>query len=177
MKHDAIVHAAGGVLGGTVGTALMLKGMKASQKLPERLKPPPVRRDPGEFMVSRVEQLRGAPLRRGLHDALARGMHWGYGATSGALFGLATSRLRLRTLPAALLAGSVMGTAVWAVGYIGWLPAAKLTPPVWRQGARRVAVSVLGHMAFGIVSAIPVLLLDRRRAEPWWRRALKRIAR
>ncbi|WP_438025268.1 hypothetical protein [Sorangium sp. So ce233] len=173
-----IVHAAGGVLGGTVGTALMLQGMKASQRLPERLKPPPVREDPGEFMVARVEQLRGEPLPRTLRDALAKGMHWGYGVTNGALFGLATSRIHLRTVRAALLAGAAMGTAVWAIGYIGWLPAAKLTPPVWRQGARHVAVSVLGHMAFGIVSAIPILLLDRKGlTEPWWRRALQRITR
>lgn len=178
MKNDVVLHAAGGVLGGAIGTALMLKGMKASQKLPERLKPTQVRRDPGEFMVSRVEQLRREPLPRALRDGLAQGMHWAYGAANGALFGLLTSRIRLRSLRTALLAGAAMGATVWAIGYAGWLPATRLTPPVWRQGGRHVAVSALGHVVFGMVCATPILLLERREmTAPWWRRALRRLPR
>jgi hypothetical protein len=178
MRDNLIFHTASGALGGAVGTALLLKGMKASQKLPERLKPTPVRRDPGEFMISKVEELRGKPLPRALRDSLARGLHWGYGISGGTLLGLVTSRVHVRTLPKALLAGALMGTAVWAIGYIGWLPAAKLTPPLPRQGVRHVAVSVFGHVLFGVVSAIPILLLDRTaRVEPWWKRAWRRVVR
>ncbi|MDI1480281.1 hypothetical protein [Polyangium sp. y55x31] len=175
MRDDAISHVTAGVVGGAVGTALMQRGMKASQRLPERLRPPAVRKDPGEFMVSKLEELRGRPLPRALRDVVAQGLHWGYGVTGGVVLGLATSRRHIPTLPSALLAGATMGTAIWAVGYAGWLPATKLTPPLGRQGARHVAVSVLGHVVFGIVAAAPIFLLDRK-AEPGWKRVLRRLA-
>lgn len=174
MRDTAISHATAGVLGGAVGTALLQRGMKASQRLPERLRPPPVRKDPGEFMVSKLEELRGEPLPRGLRDFLAQGMHWGYGLTGGLVLGLVTSRRHIPTLPSALLAGATMGTAIWAVGYAGWLPAAKLTPPLHRQGAPHIVVSVLGHLAFGLVAVAPIFLLDRK-VEPRFRRVLRRI--
>jgi hypothetical protein len=178
MRDNLISHAASGALGGAIGTGILLQGMKASRKLPERLKPTQVRMDPGEFMVSKVEELRGKPLPRTVRDVLARGMHWGYGTTSGALLGIVTSRLHLRTIPSALLAGPALGTAVWATGYAVWLPAAKLAPPLPRQGGRHVAISILGHVVFGVISAIPVLLLDRSaRAEPWWKRAWRSVTR
>src|SRR5690349_19009278 len=104
MRDTLMSHGAAGVLGGAMGTALVIRGRKASQKLPERLRPTPVRKDPGEFMVSKIEQLRGKPLPRALRDVVAHGMHWGYGMTNGLVFGLVTSRRHLRTLPSALLA-------------------------------------------------------------------------
>jgi hypothetical protein len=175
MRDNMVFHTVSGALGGALGTALMRKGVKASQRLPERFKPTAVRRDPGEFMVAKVEELCGKPLPRRLREALASGLPWGYGVTAGALLGLCTRRSGLRTASSALLAGAALGTALWAVGYAGWLPATKLTPPLQRQGGRHVAVSLLTHILFGVVSAIPLLLLDRKaRVEPWWKRAWRR---
>lgn len=177
MRENTVTHAAGGAVGGALGTMFLLRAMKASRRLPERLKPTMPRKDPGDFMVSKVEELSGRPLPQRAHDALAQAMHFGYGTTAGTLLGLLTTRRRLRTLGEAALAGSLLGTAIWAVGYAGWLPRAKLTPPVGMQGARHVAVSVAGHVAFGVVSALPLLLVDRalgRRRKPWYLRALGR---
>jgi hypothetical protein len=33
----------------------------------------------------------------------------------------------------ALLDGALLDIASWAAGYLGWLPALGLMPPVWRQ--------------------------------------------
>lgn len=177
MRDDVMAHATAGVLGGAVGTALLRQGLKLSHKLPMRLQPTQVRQDPGDFMVMKIEQFRGKPLRRPIRDLIAHGSHWGYGITSGLLLGLVTSRRHVPTFPAALLAGAVLGTGVWAVGYAGWLPAAKLAPPLTRQGGRHIAVSVLGHIAFGLVAVAPILLLDRTAHQPLWKRALRKFIR
>lgn len=177
MRDDVMAHATAGVLGGAVGTALLKQGLKTSEKLPIRLQPTHVRKDPGEFMVMKLEQLRGKPFRRSTRDTIAQGLHWGYGMTSGLLLGLATSRRHVPTLPSALFVGAAMGAGVWAVGYAGWLPAAKLTPPLTRQGGRHIATSVLGHIAFGLVAVAPILLLDRRAHQPLWKRALRKVFR
>lgn len=177
MRDDMMTHATAGVLGGVVGTALLRQGLKASAKLPVRLQPTQVRKDPGDFMVMKLEEFRGKPLPRPVRDLIAQGLHWGYGMTGGLVLGLATSRRHVPTLPAALLAGAALGAGVWAVGYAGWLPAAKLTPPLLRQGGRHIAMSVLGHVAFGLVAVAPILLLDRNRHQPLWKRALRRVLR
>jgi len=177
MRDGVMIHAATGILGGAAGTALLQRAMKASERLPVRLQPTRARQDPGEFMIAKVEQLRGAPLSRGVRDFAVQGLHWGYGMTAGLLLGLATSRRHVRTAPSALLAGAILGTGVWAVGYAGWLPATKLTPPLTRQGGRHIAASLLEHVAFGLVAAVPLLLMDRRMKEPLWRRALRQISR
>ncbi len=177
MRDNMMAHATAGVLGGAVGTVLLKQGLKASSKLPIRLQPTQVRKDPGEFMVMKLEQLRGKPLRRPVRDLLVQGLHWGYGMTSGLVLGLATSRRHVPTLPSALFAGAALGAGVWAIGYAGWLPAAKLAPPLTRQGGRHIAMSVLGHVAFGLVAVAPILLLDRKAHQPLWKRALRTILR
>lgn len=151
--------------------------MKATQKLPIRLQPTQPRKDPGEFMVMKLEQFRGKPLGRTLRDVVVQGLPWGYGMMSGLALGILTSRQHVPTVGSALLTGAAAGAGVWAVGYVGWLPATKLTPPVTRQGGRHIAVSLLGHVAFGLVAVAPILLVDRRTHRPLWKRALRQFIR
>jgi hypothetical protein len=179
MRDGFVSHAAGGVLGGAMGTLFMMNGMKrVGRRLPERLKPTPVRRDPAELMVARMEALHGHPLPRRLHDGLASSLHWAYGIGWGGLLGLATARRPMRSPRDALLAGAALGTLVWAVGYAGWLPATHLTPPLHRQGSRHAATSLIAHVAYGVVSALPILALDRiLRRERGWKRRLRALFR
>lgn len=168
MHDNVMTHATAGIVGGVLGTAILMKGMKASSALPLRLQPTHVRQDPGEFMVTKLEQYRGKPLSRTARDALVQGLHWGYGMTGGLVLGLATSRKHVPTLSSALVAGAAIGAGVWAVGYAGWLPATKLTPPVTRQGGVHIATSLLGHIVFGMGAVAPIFLLDRRKRRfPW----------
>jgi len=177
MRDDRMTHATASVLGGAVGMALLRKGMKASESLPIRLQPTRARRNPDEFLVGKLEALRGKPFSRGVRDFMVQALPYGYGMTSGLVFGIATRRRRLRTAPSALVAGVLLGTGVWALSYAGWLPAAKLTPPLTRQGGLHITASLLGHLAFGLVAAAPVLLADRWARRSWWERALQSCSR
>jgi hypothetical protein len=167
------VRTAVGALGGAAGALIRARSLRASQRLPLRLQPTQPRRDPDAFLVSKLERALHRPLPWKLHGALARGLRVGYGAANGALLALLTRRRALRTAEGTLLVGAALGTAVWVVGYAGWMPRARLVPPLRGQGLRHVLVSVLGFAASGLVTALPVLLLDRAaRQKPWWKRAL-----
>ena len=177
--HDGLgVHTAEGALGGAMGTLFLGRVMRMAQRLPERLKPTTPREDPGEFVIAKLERLLPRPLSPAEREALAQGLHWAYGIAWGGLLGLATARVRIRTIRAALLAGAALGAAVWAAGYAGWMPLARLTPPVQRQGTRHAGMSLLEHVAYGVVSAAPIYLLDRMaRKRPWYERLLEKLER
>jgi hypothetical protein len=70
----------------------------------------------------------------------------GYGMTFGALYGA------LRDGDGnSLVDGLALGLGVWAVGYLGWLPATELMPPIAEQTTEQVAIAVFQHALFGIV--------------------------
>jgi hypothetical protein len=173
--HDGFVrHGAEGVLGGAFGTLLMKQGMMLASRMPPALKPPEVRGDPAEAIVSRLEEARGRPLGGALHARVARALPWAYGISWGGLLGLGVSSLRLKTTRQTLLAGAGMGALAWAVGYVGWLPAMGLARPVKRQGAGHIATSLVTHVLFGVAAAIPIALIDQRRKKrrSWWERLI-----
>ena len=65
-----------------------------------------------------------------------------------------------------------MGTLVWAIGYVGWLPRTGLTRPVTRQGLGHVLTSLVSHVGYGVAASVPILLIDaaRRTRAPWYAR-------
>jgi hypothetical protein len=83
---------------------------------------PPLRQDPGEFMIQQVEEHMVPALRKRLplriEKGAARSLVLGYGATFGALY--AASHPQVQRL---LGDGAALGLATWAIGYMGWLPA------------------------------------------------------
>src|SRR5436853_1439401 len=104
---------------------------------------PPTRQDPGKFMIAKVEKIVHLPEK--LEPAAVKSLQLGYGMTSGALYGA----IRNRTA-STLLDGALLGIAVWAAGYLGWLPATDLMPPITQQSARQVAVPIFTHIVFGV---------------------------
>jgi hypothetical protein len=150
-----------GAAAGLAGT-FVLQGLLAgaSRWAPQTL--PPIRRDPAEFLVEQAEAAL-PPARRAQvpptgRAAAEKGLHLGYGATFGMLYGLAVGER------SPLLAGALLGLATWAVGYLGWLPATGLMPPVHRQEPARVAGPIATHVGFGIATASAFRWLSRRLA-------------
>ena len=139
-----------GAVAGLAGTMTIQTLLKAHQKLaPESL--PPMNEDPGHFMIRKAEQLLPQKARERIHEkaesASAKLLGLGYGMTFGALY----AALRPKTRRP-LLEGALLGIATWAAGYLGWLPGAKLMPPVWKQNATQVALPLAEHALYGVAT-------------------------
>lgn len=139
-----------GAAAGAVATAIVQGAMAGTKKFaPQSL--PPMKEDPGKYMVKKAEQWLPRRTRRKIPDmartAAGIALAFGYGMTFGSLYAI------FRPKDAkALRHGAALGTSVWAAGYLGWLPATKLTPPVWKQKPRQVIPSILTHIIFGVAT-------------------------
>lgn len=94
-------------------------------------------------------------------DVLGAALHFGFGAGLGAVFGLATSGLDRLRLSTALGVG--YATAVYAVSYLGWIPALNIMPTATRDRPGRSVTMLLGHWLFGAVLGALIALGDERR--------------
>jgi hypothetical protein len=124
--------------------------MMASQRFaPETL--PPMKEDPGHYIVKKVKNALPKKVRERVPDKVeetaAAMLAFGYGMTFGSLYAV-TRRQR-----GILLEGPVLGAVTWAAGSLGWLPATKLMPHVWRQKPKEVVPNLLSHILFGLVTA------------------------
>lgn len=149
-RSDLATRAALGMVGGLAGTLAIQALMGASQRwLPQAL--PPVREEPGAFMVEQAERVLPPSVRdhvpEGVEQVAARVLGVGYGLA----FGAAYAMLRPRGGPT-VQDGLILGAACWAAGYLGWLPAMGLIPPVWRQKAPQVIGPAAEHLAYGVAT-------------------------
>jgi hypothetical protein len=139
-----------GVAAGLAGTVVM-QGLQAVGQHVRPQSMPPLRQDPGEFMIQQVEEHLVPALRRRIppliEKAAAHSLALGYGATFGALY--AASRPRVQSL---LGDGAALGVATWAAGYGGWLPATGLMPPITRHTGEQILGAIAGHIMFGITT-------------------------
>jgi hypothetical protein len=119
-----------------------------------------MREHTGEFLVEHAEEALPVAVRRHIPDAAetvaAQGLGLGYGVAFGALYAA------LRPSPgSAALDGAILGLGCWAAGYLGWLPALGLMPPVRRQSPAQIAGPVVDHLAYGVVTALAYDVLRR----------------
>ena len=157
---DFIERAALGAAAGLVGTLGIQVLRTANQKLiPETM--PPIRQDPGEFMVDKAEDMlpdeTRAEIPEAVETAAAKSLAMGYGMTAGALYGALRG-----SSGNALVGGVLLGLGTWAIGYLGWLPASGLMPPVTEHTREQVALSAAQHAVFGLATAALYQWLRRR---------------
>jgi hypothetical protein len=164
-----------GALGGLVGTALMMQGMERfAHKLPEPIRPPTMKGDPAEVLMRKAEKLARLRMRGRAREVVTTGMRWAYGTSWGTLLGFAAPFLK--TWPQAISAGAAMGTVSWAATYGGFLPAAGITEPIYKQRPGGVASSLLSHVVFGIAAVVPMFGAKRLLA-PRPVRGVRRVQR
>jgi uncharacterized membrane protein YagU involved in acid resistance len=85
-------------------------------------------------------------------DALATVLHFGFGATAGAAFGVIAPRPLIVRVPA----GLAYGAAIWGVSYMGWVPALGIMPPADRDRRDRQTVMLAAHLVYGTALAVMV---------------------
>jgi len=121
---------------------------------------PPIRQEPGEFMVEQAEEVLPNNVRDHIppsaEKAAAQMLGLGYGMTFGALY----AAMRPRG-GSPFVDGMVLGAVCWAAGYLGWLPASGLLPPAWKQSSKQVIAPLAEHLVYG---ATTVAAYDALRA-------------
>ena len=100
---------------------------------------------PSEILTATEQLGLGGKLQPPAHTAATLVAHFGYGALTGALYGLLARRI---TLPW-LLTGVGFGMLVWAGSYLGVLPALGILSPATEHPARRNALMVAAHAVWG----------------------------
>lgn len=80
-------------------------------------------------------------------DALGWVAHYAFGALAGALYGVL--RAHVRTPGPGTLHGAGYALGVWAVSYLGWVPALRLLPHATRDRPGRQPSMILAHLVFG----------------------------
>jgi hypothetical protein len=149
-----------GAASGFVGTLSMLGVMAANQKVAPRTMPP-IRKDPGKFLVEQAEGVLPRRVRKQVPERAAavvsQGLGAGYGVTFGALYGLA----RPEGGPV-VRDGVALGLACWATGYLGWLPATRLMPPIWEQEPAQIVLPIVEHAFYGMATVATYNALRHR---------------
>jgi putative membrane protein len=75
--------------------------------------------------------------------------HFAYGAACGGIFAAVRPLLPRSNVAAGLL----LGAAVWAVSYVGIMPALELFPPAKDDSPRRQQVMLAAHAIYGVATA------------------------
>ncbi|MHB0958508.1 MAG: DUF6789 family protein [Pirellulaceae bacterium] len=82
--------------------------------------------------------------------------HFSYGAAAGATYGLLADRLP----GSPVTRGVTFGLAVWAVSYLGWLPAVQILPAATHEPARRNALMIAAHLTWGAATGVMMAALE-----------------
>lgn len=135
-----------GSVGGLAGAASMLPLFEGAKRAGILIETPPLRvvDEAAESAAEATET--GGPVAEGDRVAAAVSSHLLYGAGAGALYGLLQDELAFP----GLVAGPVFGVALWAAGYLGWMPAAGVLPLPWRQRPGDALTPFVAHLAYGL---------------------------
>ena len=105
-------------------------------------------------MERRVEGLLQTKLPETMAGPMNNVMHWGYGISWAAVFGIVTgsaSRSRARL-------GPVFGTVVFLADYVV-LPPTGLYQPIWTYDAKTLGKDWASHLGYGTASGISLRAL------------------
>ena len=143
MKHDdgsVVASVVRGAVAGIGATAAMSVVMLAAQRAGFMQKQPP------EQIVERGADATDTPADENQIDAAATLAHFGFGALAGSVFGLVTRALR-PGVPELLAVPWALG--VWAVSYLGWVPALHIMPRADRDDPGRAWTMIAAHVVYG----------------------------
>lgn len=129
----------------TVPMSVVMKGAQLLLPKRERYALPP------SIITSQAARKAGQPPSSDKeHGVRTLVMHFGVGAGFGLLYGLSTKVAGKRQ--SGPLRGIIFGLLVWAVSYLGIMPALNLYNSPDREPARRHAMMIVAHLIWGITT-------------------------
>lgn len=145
-----------GLAAGVLGTACMTAAQELAAKLQggggeeggdsDERPADPWEQAPAPALVAR--RIARGVFRRDLPaeriGAITNAMHWGYGTSWGAVYGLAEGTAQAP----ALRLGLIFGAGVWVASYLQMVPMGLYEPP-WTYAPKDVAMEVGYHLAYG----------------------------
>lgn len=143
-----------GLLAGLAGTAAMTAYQLAVQRAraqgngakPRAWKDAPAPAQVAKRILTGVFQVPVGLERAG---QLAHAMHWVYGTTCGAAYGLVQGTIER----APLAVGAGFGTGVWTASYGQLVPMGIYEPP-WRYPPAELALDLSYHLVYGVATAL-----------------------
>lgn len=133
-----------GAAGGVLATAAMSLVMLASRRLGLVGKLAP------EHITEEALDAAGAERDQGEEDVATSLAHLAYGTANGAVFGLVGPHLPgPRAVRGLLFAGGLL-----LVSYEGWVPAARILPPLHAQRPGGAWTLITGHAVYGVVLSL-----------------------
>jgi hypothetical protein len=139
MAEDSMLGAATGAAA-TAAMSLPMVAARRAGVIPEL--------PPQDITDDILERTGVGPGRAG-RRSLGWGSHLAFGMAAGAGFGILRDILRPR-LPDPVT-GVVFGLSVWAVSYMGWVPALGILPPPTQDRPGRPVTMLIAHVVFGLV--------------------------
>jgi uncharacterized membrane protein YagU involved in acid resistance len=88
--------------------------------------------------------------------------HFGYGTATGALFAPLSRQLPVPRV----ISGIAYGVGVWAVSYLGLLPALNILRPATKHPAERNALMIVAHVIWGATLGLTLDALRDKDARP-----------
>jgi hypothetical protein len=152
-----------GVVAGVAGTGVMtayqlavakLQGRPLSTPVPHRWADAPAPAQVAKKAADAIGQ--GRRFTREDVPLLTNAMHWLYGITWGAFYGLAAGKAH----PDPVAGGVAFGTGVWGASYAELVPLGVYEPP-WRSPPKELAVDLSYHVVYGLAVAAAYAALDR----------------
>jgi putative membrane protein len=144
MRDDVSSRLLTGAVAGFAATVPMTVAMEAMHRRlppPQRYPLPPRRIAMRAAGKAGVREHLDEPERK----AVTMVSHFGYGTAVGSLFGAIAPKDPVR----AAAAGAGFGLLVWAVSYLGLMPAFGLHPPATKEPARRNGLMIGAHLVWG----------------------------
>jgi uncharacterized membrane protein YagU involved in acid resistance len=141
---------AAGAIAGLLGTA----AMAAMRSFDRRYAPrtvPTATEDPGAFIMRRGVRAISVTgkIPRTAECAGAVLMHAGYGTLAGVAYAAVHGT---RQSASTMIEGGLLGIALYAAAYTGWLPLLRLVPPAWKQTFPQIAGELLRHVVYGVTT-------------------------
>ena len=151
-----------GVVAGIAGTAVMTayqlavakaQGKPLSTPVPHRWADAPAPAQVAKKAADAVGE--GSRFTREDVPALTNAMHWLYGVSWGALYGIAGGKAH----PDPVAGGLAFGTGVWGAAYAELVPLGIYQPP-WKYPVKELALDLSYHLVYGVAVAAAFAALE-----------------